>query len=380
MVFEDDGERYRFLETVRQYAMSGWTQSGRQRRNAIATLGLLRRLAEKVAPDLLGPEQGRRPARLDLERENILSAHGWCMRGQGTAEQAYRLVHAIKHYWFMRGLLNLGYRVTVEAISIPPVQRNSLPRCKALWVAGQICSYTGRYEEAQRHLHESLAIARHQGDRRMIAAVQNILAFAALGRGDRAAAKIHCEEALDLARELGSKSEIAVASNALAQLHRLDENLDDAEPLYDEVVALAHELGIRSFAAVGLLGLAMVAIGRGSVERARDLLREVLTIADETGSKTAWQSTLEVAAGLSVLRKEPERFARLYGAAEAQTLRTGIQRDPADAAFLQPLLASTRAALGEARFTAAEASGRALPFDGAIAEVRAWLSGNGWSG
>ena len=374
---EAQSGRYAFLETVRQYAEEWLARSGDGDATRSRHLAFFLAVAEKVAPQLLGPEQAAGLKRLDLERENILSALRCCLHEQGAAEQAYRLVQAIKHYWFMRGLLNLGHHVTVEALSIPVFEPHSPARCRALWVAGQICSYTGRYEEAQRYLHESLAIARHHSDQRMIAAVQNILAFAALGQGDRAAAKIHCEEALKLARELGSKAEIAVASNALAQLNRLDGNLDGAEPLYEEAVVVAHELGIREFAAIAILGLAMVAIGRGGIGRARDLLREVLTIAEETGSRPAGQSALEVAAGLAVLRQDPERFARLYGAAEAQTLRTGIQRDPADAAFLQPLLAKAREALGEPGFTLAEASGRTLPFDQALAEVRAWLSGNG---
>ena len=44
--------------------------------------------------------------------------------------------------------------------------------------------------------------------------------------------------------------------------------------------------------------------------------------------------------------------------------------------FLQPLLASAREALGESRFTLSEAAGRALPFEQALADVRAWLAGN----
>ncbi len=373
---ELNGGRCGFLETVREYADEQLAKGGDGDATRSAHLAFFLALAEKVAPDLLGPEQAAGLRRLDLEWENILSAHEYCVRRQTDSDQAYRLVNAVKHYWFMRGLLNLGHHVTTEAIAIPAPEAQSLARCRALWVAGQICSYTGRYEEAQRYLAESLAIARHHGDRRMIAAVQNILALAALGRGDRAAARLHGEEALDLARQSGSKSEIVVASNALAQLNRLDGKLDEAELLYGEAVAQANELGAREFAAIGSLGLAMVAIGRGSIDRARDLLQDVLTIADETGSMPAEQSAVEVAAGLAALQKDSERFARLYGAAEAQMLRTGIRRDPADEAFLQPFLAITREALGESRFASAEASGRAMPFDRAIAEVRAWLSGN----
>jgi tetratricopeptide (TPR) repeat protein len=330
-------------------------------------------MAEGLATELVGPKQAPSLVRFDLERENILSAHAFAC-ATGAALPAYRLVQATKHYWFMRGLLNLGHHVAVDALSIPVTDPNSLERCRALWVAGQICSYTGRYQEAQRYLHESLTIARHYDDRRMIATVQNYLALAALGQGDRVAARLHCTEALGLARELGDQRELAVASNALAQLNRLDGQHDAAEPLYEQVVSLARQLSDREFAAIGLLGLAMLAVGRGDPKRARDLLRDVLIIAEETGSKPAGQSALEVAAGLAALCEDWERGARLYGVAEAQTLRTGIRRDPADEAFLQPWLAKSRAALGEPRFAAAEASGRTLHFEQAIADVRAWLS------
>ena len=370
-----EGGRYGLLETVRQYADERLKDFGEGEEVRRRHLDVYLAFAEKAGTGLAGSEQPAWLGRLDVDRENLLSAHAWCLRTSDGAERGYRLVHAIKLYWFMRGLLNLGHRVTVEAISVPSQQPQSQARCKALWVAGQICSYTGRYEEAQRHLNESLAIARYHDDRRMIAAVQNYLALAALGQGDRAAAERHSEEALRLARELGNQREIAVASNALAQLHRLDGNLDRAEPLYGEVVALARELHDREFAAIGILGLAMVAIERGAARRAGDCLRDVLAIAEETGSAPAGRSALEIAAGLAALQQEWERSARLYGAAEAQTLRTGIRRDPADEAFLQPLLAKTREALRDSGFAIAEAAGRALPFEVAIAEVRAWLSG-----
>jgi predicted ATPase/class 3 adenylate cyclase len=374
VMLETEAARYTLLETVRQYAQDRLEESGEAEEVRKRHLDFYLAFAERAGAGLAGPEQPNWLRQLDVDRENLLSALTWCSRRTNFAESGYRLVHAIKLYWFIRGLLNLGYRVTVEAISAPPVQPHSLARCKALWVAGQIASYTGRYAEAQRHLAESLAIARYHNDRGMIASIQNYLALAALGQGDQAAARTHCEEALGLARELGNKREIAVASNALAQLNRLDRKLDGAEPLYQQVVALAHELRDQEFVAIGTLGLAMVAISRGSARRARDLLREALAIAEATGSTTAEQSSLEVSAGLAALQNEWERSARLYGVATAQMLRTGIRRDPADEAFLQPLVARTREALGESRFMQAETAGRAMPFEQAIAELGAWLS------
>ena len=374
VVVEAEGGRYRLLETVRQYSDEQLTNAGETDATRSRHLVFFLADAEKVAPELLGPEQAAGLRHLDLERENILSAHAWSLRSEGGAELDYRLVHVIKHYWFMRGLLNLGHRVTVDAVTNSAGRANGLARCSALWVAGQICCAMGRYEEARPYLQESLQTARALGDARTVVSVLNQLTLAALGQGNRTAARVHCQEAFDLANALGNKRQIATASNALAQIYRLEGNLDAAEPLYEKTAFLGRELGDRDMTAVGFLNLAMVAIDRGAGARARVLLDEVLTIAEQSGSKPAAQSALEVSAGLAALAEDWERAARFYGMAERQAGNTGIQRDPADDAFLRPLMAKTREALGDTRFAASHASGRALDFDEVMAEARGWLS------
>jgi len=373
MVVAADG-RYRLLETVRQYANERLTQSGEgdsiRSRHAAFYLAFV----ETVAPDLLGAAQASGLQRLDLERENILSAHACFLRNDSDAEQDYRLVHAVKHYWFTRGQLNLGHRVSLEAVTNRKGQANTPSRMKALFVAGQICGFMGRYEEAQLYLRESLAIARAVSGKDFTVVVLNNLAMAALGQGDRASARLHSEEAVAIARESGNKQRIATASNALAQLHRLDGDLDSAGRLYRQCETLARELGNRDFTAVALLNRAMVGIAQGAAHPAAAWLLEVLDISDQTGSKPAVQSVLEVSAGLAGLRGEWQRAARYYGAVENQTRITGIHRDAADQAFLGPVVARTQAALGSESFAESEAVGRTLPFADTINDVRAWLS------
>jgi hypothetical protein len=142
-----------------------------------------------------------------------------------------------------------------------------------------------------------------------------------------------------------------------------------------EFLGLARELEDRENIAVGLLNLAMMAIGRGEHDRARRMLFDVLELVQETGSKPAGQSMLEVSAGLASMSEEWERAARFFGMAEAQTELTGLHRDPADDAFLAPLIAKARVALGDATFTAAETAGRALSYPEAVEEARGWLEG-----
>jgi tetratricopeptide (TPR) repeat protein len=160
----------------------------------------------------------------------------------------------------------------------------------------------------------------------------------------------------------------------LATLHRVEGHLDAAEPLYEKVLALARELDDRESIAIGLLNLAMVAIGRGDDERAREMLLAVHAILEEIGSRFVGQSLLEVSAGLAVLRREWQRAARFYGAAEALALQTGLQRDPADEAFLAPLVKKAQAALDTPAFAAAEGAGREGPYETIIAEARGWLT------
>jgi len=179
-----------------------------------------------------------------------------------------------------------------------------------------------------------------------------------------------------LAEALGDKREVAGASNALAQLDRAEGLLETAEPLYEKVLALAHELGDRESIAIALLNLAMVAVGRHSADRARQMLLEVIEIAEETGSKRVGQSVLEVCTGLASSNLECEYAARFYGAAEAQTAQTQLRRDPADEAFLAPLIAKAQQALGTAQFATAKGAGSALSYERAIEEASTWLKGD----
>lgn len=373
VVLEAGGERYRLLETVRQYARERLEQVDEKKAARTRHLAYYLAFAEKARPLLAGPEQGAWFARFDPERSNFLAAHRWCERAPGGAEYGYRLLHAVKPYWFMRGLLGLGYRLTVEALARSGAQERNAARCQGLSNAGQICSFMSRYGEARRYLEEALSIAREHADEDMVMRILQPLSMASLGEGDVAAARGYSEEAVALARKLGNRRELAGAINTLAQLHRVHGAPDAAAPLYEQVVALARELGDREIVAIGLLNLAMVAVGRGAAEHARSLLLEVLAIAEQINSVPAGQSVLEVCAGLGAACTAWPRSARFFGAAEAQAARSGLQRDPADEAFLAPWVERARQALGAAEFAAAEAGGRAIGYAEAIAEARMWL-------
>ena len=371
---EAAGERYRLLETVRQYALEKLDATGEMRHRRTRHLEFYLAFAERARPGIVGPDQAQWLARLDAERENLLAAHAWSCEADLASEHGLRLVSALRRYWIFRGLPRLGYRITREALACASAQQPNALRCDALLDAGQLGSYMGRYDEALHELEQCLAIARDLNDNVRISAVMQPLALAKLGRGDVAAARLHLQEGLELAEKIGTPREIAGALNALAQTARAEGDLATADPLYSRVLAIARSTGNADILAVSLLNLAMVAIARGSNDHARDLLVEVLGIVEDSGLKTAAQGLLEVSAGLAAARGEWMRAARFFGATEAQTAETGLQRDPADEAFLAPLVSAARERLGADAFAAEDAAGRALAYEDAIAELRVWLS------
>jgi len=377
VVLDAEHGRYRLLETIRHYAQEQLAASGEADEIRKLHAKFYVELAEEASPQLFGAQQARWHERLDLERENILAAHEWYGCADHDAALGLRLVHAMKYHLIYRGQPGLGQRMILEALARAGAQERNTARSCALFDAGQISCFMGRYDEARPLLEQGLQIAREIGDMRRVAAILQPLGLAALGQGDRAAARVHFEEAVELARERGIKREIAAALNALAQLHRVDNALDLAEPLFEQVVALARELGDQEIVAIGLLNLAMVSIGAKDGARARSTLIEVSTIANDTGSTPVRQSLIEVCAGLAELEHDWERAARFFGTAEAQNQMTGLHRDPADETFLAHHIANARSRLGDTAFRAAETEGRTVGFADAVTEAQAWLQRQG---
>ncbi|HEX3061402.1 MAG TPA: tetratricopeptide repeat protein, partial [Usitatibacter sp.] len=367
-----NGDRYRLLDTVRQYAQELLAVSGEQDRVRNAHLAFYGDLATRARQNISGPSQGEWLARLDAERENVLFAHAWCDHAPEGAKLGLQLARDTKAYWIVRGLLGLGHSLVAEAIARPGAGARDEARCRALFDAGQLAFFMGRYGEAQRYLEESLVVARELGNRQRIAAALQPLGMACLGQGNLAAARTHLEEALQAARGLDNRRDLAAAMNALGAFHRVRGDLDAARELYEQAVALFSTIGDHESRAIGMLNLAMVAIQRDSRAPARVILAEVIELSESVGLPRVGLCALEACAGFAAAGGDFERAARIYGVAEAQNGNTGLHRDPADEAFLQPLMEKSRGALG-ARYRALEESGRALAYATALAEARAWL-------
>ena len=372
--FDADGGRYRLLETVRQYATERLVEAGEDAATRTRHLEFQVGLTQQAFWKLLGPEQRTWMLRLDAELENLLAAHRWCDHAENGGERGLWLVGALRGYWLHRGLLELGSRVTEEALSRSHAPRQGLQRCWALQAAGWLSFWMGDYAKSRVYADESMDVAREAGHRPSMAFVLILKGMVCETQGDRDAALAHIEEAIVLSRAVGEPHQLAQALHALGELHRAHGNLDAAQPLYEEALSLQRKLGDSYESAICLLNLARVAIQRGSAESARTMLLEALGIAAGIGSRLVGQFVLDITAWLAAVVGDPQSAARFFGAAESQLRQTAYHREAVDEAPMVPVIARTRMTLGAQAFAAAETAGRALDYDDATTEVRAWLN------
>jgi non-specific serine/threonine protein kinase len=365
--------RYSMLETVHQYAQDRLHEAGEDETARNRHLEFYVALAEEAESELVGPEQRAWFARIDQERENLLAAHAWCDHAKNGDELGLQLVFALRQYLVHRDLIALEHRLATEALARPGAQGRSLARCRALWLAGDAGYFMGRYGEAKDHGETSLSIAKEIGDRGREAEAHRLLGWVFGALGSWATAKEHMRESLALSRRLGNKRQLSKALSGLADLRLAEAKLDAARVLYDEALALDRERGDLASVGINLSNLAMTSISLGLSDRARGLVREGLAIAEEIESKRIGAVHLSCSAGLAASLCEWKCAAWFFGASEALWAQMGFHRERADEAFLTPVIAQTRGALGDPAFTAAESAGRSLSYEEAIAQARAWL-------
>jgi tetratricopeptide (TPR) repeat protein len=277
------------------------------------------------------------------------------------------------HLWHAQGLMELGFRVTEEALTRAGTAAPPRLRGRALGDAAYLSCALGRYEETAAYSREKLAIAQAEGDLGGASIAHYWLGAVAVADSDWATARKHLEDAVALSREEGELGSLAGSLSGLADVVRGAGDLDAARSLYQEALGIFRAKGERHSLAITLINLAIVAIAYGERERPCELLREASAVAVEIGSLQVEQLVVEILAQLMVSRGDWERATRLDATAAARLEQMGLRRSPVDEQSRTKSMGKARTALGAAQFDAAEAAGRAASFGDALAEAREWL-------
>ena len=358
----DGSVRFVMLKTIRNYALERLVESGEaetiRRQHALFFL----ELAEESELNLRGAAQSMWLDRLETEHDNLRAALTWAIES-GDVQTSLQLAGTLFPFWYTRGYLSEGRRwlevVLVRFQALEPTQALA----KALNGAGFLAWSQGDYAASRVLFEHGLAIWRELGDRRGIATMLNNLGLVVSAQGDYTVARVLFEESLAIKRELEDNQGLAISLNSLGQVASIEGDYTRARVLFEASLAIVRELWDKRGIADALNNLGFVAERQGHYARAHSLLEESLAISRELADKLGTAHDLEGLARLASAEEQPDRAARLFGAAEALRNAIGAALPPAARAEHERHAAAIRSRLGEESFTIAWAEGRAMTLD-----------------
>ena len=304
-----ESERFRLLDTVRQYAAERLDAAAERDTVGLRHLDWCLALAEEHDPLSAGPRRSLQV--LESEHDNLRAGLAWALRRDPQA--ALRLATRLWRFWLDRGFFAEGNRWLQTALAAAPEQTPL--RVEALLASAGLSLRLGDPNGFLRHVSDAVSAYRLLGDERATAAAlyQHAMLAQYVHRAD---AEALFAEALALARRLGDDRLLAAATHAsatlpwyrgdnaaarsrvLEALALLDAAPDDDTPFFDgvtfgtclldegpdrrprmfweETVFLFHRFTRAQAIAYALNNLAWVARADGDLEQAQATLDDAL--------------------------------------------------------------------------------------------------------
>jgi non-specific serine/threonine protein kinase len=232
---------------------------------------------------------------------------------------------------------------------------------------GRVALVRGEYERATSLLEASLQTLQRIGDHQGESWSYQYLGRVMERQGEPGRAVGLFEAGLAASRDVGDKAGMAWALGNLGRLESKRGNQARATRLLEESLALCRALGDRWGAAWALGSLGRVALAQREYQRATALFEENLVLCQGLANRERRVAyTLQYLGTVASEQGQPERAARLIGAADALREASGRSLSPPDRAEHEHQHLALRRALGEAAFAAAWEAGRALSLDQAI--------------
>ena len=370
----DIASRYRFLETVRQFALEELNASGEGAATRDRHLKTFEQMAHEAETGLLGPEQARWLSRLEAEHGNLLAAFAWCASAEDGAIRGLAFAAAVSRFWSAHGYFELGWTTLKAALDRDTVAAPTPARGKALVRAGGLALYRGDYAAARPLIENSLAIHRAEGDLKGEARALSGVSTVATYQGDFAAAREAGEQSLALYRQMGSERGAALALHNLGYIAERLGEAKEARRLFGECLAILRSVGDHEHVALTLSAVAVVSLRLGDLDAARAEIVESLGLVLELGARREGAYALEAAAELALDLGDATRAARLTGAAEALRKAMGSPLVPVEEVERQAFLGRLEAALGSTPRERELEEGRRVSFTEAVVYAREGLA------
>jgi predicted ATPase len=360
------GARYYMLESIWDYANEKLVAAGEADTFRARHLAYFMAYAEKISPQLRGPQQKEWLERAEQEDMNFRFGIETSEELPGEATKGLRLMTAMQRFVEVRALFKEAREHFAKLLAHPDAAARDLLRARALATAGRL-AWVADDMTATLALHtEALEIFRELGDHRGAAQALADLGFHALDAGDAAGAKALLDEASELAAPLSD-------ARLNAHIHHIRGVIAATAGDFAGAFAL-EEQGLSNYEQIGDVWLGIIlawnvgvnATALGRFADARKHLTNCLRTGLELGNRWGASYPLEALATLAVAERQYDRAARLFGAGEAQRSRIGLVPHAADHPAMRAVLNAAMDFRGPA-IEQARAEGRMMSLDSAVA-------------
>lgn len=353
IIYNIEKERYRILETLKQYGEAKLRDSNEKDKIMQKFLTYFLLLAEKAGQKLNSSEIQIWIEKLETEHGNFQYAIEWSL-SSGETEKGARLAVALGNYWDIRGFYSTGRQFLNRFLINSQAINNSL-LMKVLRFLGILSTGQCDYEQARKYFVDCLALSREIGEKHGIAKSLNQLGGTIYFLEEYEQAQKYYEESLLLYRELDDKDGLAAClhnfgntlsglgkfeqgKNYLEESHALRVEIKDkrgmascllslglitynqdnndymkAINLYEDSVAISREIGLKLELAISLFNIGdCLESNDYNYERAVNYFEEALGLFREIGHKTGIANSLHGLGNIAFRQSDFEKAKKLF--------------------------------------------------------------------
>jgi predicted ATPase/DNA-binding XRE family transcriptional regulator len=361
---------YQMLETVRAYARLELDAAGERDAALERTARYCAREASKAADGLVAPTQVEWLNRVRDELEIYRGALAWLIERR-RSEEACDIAWKLKYFWMIRGHAAEGirwYEQILSLPSIPPVaESRAIVGTAVMWFT------QGELVRARIGLDRAMALAEATADKEMVSQVDNLLGHVERADGHLDLARNRFDRSIAAFQALAYPSGIGNALTGMAVIALAAGDASCAERLLDDATSVLRQAG-PWFLAWTLYVRAVLAVQREDPDSAIRWVRESLTHVRELHDRFVFVYSLVPLAAAAVLKGDDAWAARILGARDAVTERTGVTAvDRSVHELRERAEREVRARLGADRWTRAYAAGRSTSVDSLLKDIDAVL-------
>lgn len=357
---------YYMLDTVRTYAARELAVSG-ERDDALE--GLVRYCMDEAvlaAEGMVGLDQVTWLDRVREDLESYRVVLTWLL-DRGRPAEACDIAWNLFFFWVIRGHAAEGlrwYDQILNGVSLPP-----LIESRALLGTAAMRYTLGQLGHARTALTRALALAHETADMVMVARAENLLGDIEHSVGNADAAREHFARGIEGFRALRLPWGLGNSLTGMASVVLAAGDAAHAERLLDEATSVLRHTA-PWFLSWALYLRAFLAVRRGKPDEAIVFVRESLTYIRQLHDSFAFVYALIPLAAAAVLKGEDEWAARILGAGDAVTERTGaaVAERSLDELKKQAQR-DALARLGPNRWAMSYAAGRNTSIDGLLKDI-----------